>query len=119
MVYFKIGSTEFIGELTPSSISPSVEIIKNEERSLDGTMNIDVVGRKIQLKVTWDMLSEADMQQLLALEQSANVLSVEYYDAKTSGLKKMNAYVNGIEYTPYFQGDVINWQNVSLSLVEI
>lgn len=119
MVYFKIEAIEFTGEMTPSSISPTVEIIKNEERSLDGTMNVDIVGRKIQLKVMWDLLNAEDMQQLLKLEQSTNILSVEYYDAKASGLKKINAYVNGVEYTPYFRDDSINWQNVSLSLVEI
>lgn len=119
MVYFKIESIEFVNKLAPSGITPSVEIIKNEERSLDGTMNVDVIGRKVRLEVTWDMLDAQTMKQLLDLEQAASVLNIGYYDPKTMGMKAIKAYVDGLEYSPYFEGENINWKDISLSLIEI
>ena len=119
MVYLKIGTTQFIGELAPSSVSPSVEIVKNEERSLDGTMNVDVIARKIKLTVGWDVLGSSEMQTVCALESAERILTVQYIDANTSALKEIKAYVDGIEYTPFFEDDIIRWKDVSLSLVEI
>lgn len=119
MVYFKIGTTEFSGDLAPSEIIPSVEIIKNEERSLNGTMNVDVVARKIKLTVSWNFLNGDSMKKLSVLEQSASVLEVQFFDAETAALKTIHAYVDGIDYTPFFDGKIIRWRDISLTLVEI
>lgn len=49
---------------TPSNVEVETEIIRNTERALDGTMCIDVVAKKLGLKISWDLLDNADYKKI-------------------------------------------------------
>lgn len=123
-VFLKIGSTEFIGELTPNAIAPSIEIIKNEERSVSGKMNVDIVARKVKLQISWSYVSNNDIGKIISIANSMAPVKVEYYDANDTTVVKDNkktitAYPSNITYSPLFLSDELKWRDVSLEMIEM
>ena len=48
----------------PTDITVSPEILDKAERTVDGTMVIDIVGTKRKVDVSWEYLSKEDMTTL-------------------------------------------------------
>lgn len=115
-------------DLTPGAVLPVIDIIKNDERSLDGTMNVDVVARKFKLDIVFPMLENREFKKLLSIFSPAadsdivGIYKIEYYITNTMA-EIENAdrdwYFDTLEYTPFVIGDGIRWQNVRLSFREI
>ena len=118
-VFLRIGQTVFAGDLLPDMVMPSVEIVKNEERSINGTMNVDIVARKVKLEISWSFLDATNMAIVTTIAEKSSAFEVTYTDAKNSEDNTITAYVSNLSYTPYFVGDKINWKDVKLELNEI
>ena len=119
MIYLKIGGTVFSGDLAPDAVTPKTELINNSERSLDGTMNIDIIARKVSLEVSWSVLSAGDMTTVNKIAESAGTYEVIYISPETSAQKTIIAYVEDFSYTPFFVGSHLQWKDVTLKLTEI
>ena len=122
--YLKIGETVCEGALLPAAVLPAAEILKNEERSINGTMNVDIIGRKHKLTVNWTVLQSAPMQTLMRLVSAAQTYTVEYCDASGDASaphkRTLTAYISAFTYTPLFiDDDCLRWQDVSLELTEM
>ncbi|MBQ8749309.1 MAG: hypothetical protein IJZ29_02420 [Clostridia bacterium] len=98
----------------PSSLVPSYEITRNTERSLDGTLYVDLVYQKEALEINWDYLSDSDFQQLKSSVNPKEVVQISYLnnDAK-------DYYVESIDATPFIIDDEIAWQAVQVKVVEV
>lgn len=118
-VYLKIGGTEFSGELAPDIVTPKTEIINNSERSIDGTMNIDIVARKVSLEIEWSVLRADYMSVVNKIAESTGVYEVTFISPETSLPKTIIAYVEDFSCTPFFVGSQLQWKNISLTLTEI
>lgn len=123
MVYLKIGGTVCEAALLPDMIEPSVQLIKNEERSISGMMNVDIVARKTKLAVSWSYLGADDMNIIASMAEQTYPYEVEYMSPKTnadgSQSRKMNAYVSDFTYSPFFIGDKLSYKNIKLELTEM
>ncbi len=113
--------------LLPSSVSPANELLKSADRSLDGTMNVDITGVKTSLEITFSYLEDKDFQLVTDVfdlaeqaEKYPDGITVEYFDIKDSGAKKrINCFIDSVNFTPYILNDTIAWRDVKINLVEI
>ncbi|MEG2457212.1 MAG: hypothetical protein RSB08_05280, partial [Clostridia bacterium] len=64
MVFFKINSKTI---KQPTEIALSSEVLDKAERTMDGTMVVDIIGSKDKVDVSWDYMTSADLK-LLAQE---------------------------------------------------
>lgn len=119
ITYLKIGGTVFDGGLLPDMIMPKIELINNAERSLDGTMNIDVIARKINLEVSWSVLSSENMSIVSGIGNRAGTFEVTYISPDSSAEKTIVAYAADLSSTPFFIGKELKWKDVALKLVEV
>ncbi|UKI51840.1 MAG: hypothetical protein L6V79_06680 [Clostridium sp.] len=62
-VFFKINSKTI---KAPTELTCSTEVLDKSERTMDGTMVVDVIGRKRKVEVAWKYLSKEDMGLLTA-----------------------------------------------------
>ena len=119
ITYLKIGGRVFDGELLPDMIMPKIELINNAERSLDGTMNIDIIARKINLEVSWSVLSSENMSIVSGIGNRAGTFEVTYISPDSSAEKTIVAYAEDLSSTPFFIGKELKWKDVSLKLVQV
>lgn len=119
MTYLKIGGTVFGGGLLPDMIMPKIELINNAERSLDGTMNIDIIARKINLEITWSVVSAENMTKISQIGNNVGTFEVTYISPDSSAEKKIVAYAEDLAATPFFMGKELKWKDVTLTLVEV
>ena len=66
MVFFKINSKSI---KQPTEITLSFESLDKFERTMDGTMVVDLVGNKNKVDVRWSYLSDSDMRLLTIIRQ--------------------------------------------------
>ena len=57
-VFFKINSKTI---KAPTELTCTTEVLDKSERTMDGTMVVDVIGRKRKVEVAWKYLSKEDM----------------------------------------------------------
>ncbi len=123
LVYLKIGNTVFSDDFVPDAVVPKTELISNSERSLDGTMNIDIIARKVSVEASWSMLSAKNMAVLNNISNLTENVRVTYIVADDNTdehtTKTITAYVEDLTYTPFFIGDRLQWKDVTLKLTEI
>ncbi len=113
--------------LLPSGVSPVNELIKSADRSLDGTMNVDITGVKTSLEITFGFLSDSDFGLICEIfdlaeqaEKYPDGLIAEYFDIRDSGAKKsVTCFIDNMTYTPFIINDAIGWRDVKINLVEI
>ncbi len=115
----------------PSSIQPNIEIIRNTERSLDGTMYIDVVAQKKSLEIVWDLVTAAEYQTIktrCSLDALCSVKCVlktdgSYMDAFTSAAVSAETvysmYVESVAATPVILENGLYFQSVKVKVVEV
>ena len=132
MSYLKIDTVEFKKteehNLHPSAVLPSTELMQQAERSLDGTMHIDITAVKRKLIVVFDMMEKKDFDYLrgvIKIENPAAAsdgLVIEYFDTDKDGKDKNKDnkfFVEGFAYTPFIVEDKIMWSNVTVTFAEI
>ena len=104
----------------PKEITCSAESLDKEERTMDGTMVVDLVARKRKIDVNWEYLSKADMQILANETKSGTFVTVTYHDNATGELVSMVARVKDFQYQPYYDWakSRLMWKGVTISFVE-
>jgi len=132
MVYLQVKNNknewiDFVDELCPSQIVPSVEFIKNSKRSLGGKLHVDVVATKQSLQITFDVLSQEAFDQVKAIfttnEANSNGLKVKYFDIVATAANDLGEvryfHVENLTFNPLILDDGIRWRDVVVDLVEI
>lgn len=117
-VFFRINSK--VLSKNPTSINNSITTIQKAERTMDGSMVIDIVANKDVVNVQWDFLSSDDMKKLKTEIDSGGFCTIDYFDALTSELKNITAQPGSIKYSPHYDyvNDCIMWKDVSISFTE-
>ena len=121
-----------IYNLLPTAVLPKTEIIKTTERSLNGTMCIDITKIKKNLTVSFDVLSEDDfnfIRDFLSFEDieglDPNGLAVTYFDSEKVVVNTQEqsvtkqCFVDSVAYMPFIVEDNVKWRDVVIELVEI
>ena len=114
MEFFKIN-----GKIvkSPKEITISPEHLDNAERTLDGTMVIDIIGTKKKVDVSWEFLCKEDMTTLTTETGSDKFSEITFHDNKTGELTTITARAENLTYMPYYdwtKGQLI-WKSVSVS----
>ena len=117
MVFFKINSKSI---KQPTEITLSFESLDKFERTMDGTMVVDLVGKKEKVDVRWDYLPDSDMKLLASEIRSGSFVSVDYASAEQQTIKTIIARATDLKYMPYYEWSKkrIIWQNVLVSFSE-
>lgn len=117
MEFFKINGKEI---KAPKEISISPEVLDKSERTLDGTMVVDVIGTKRKVDVSWEYLSKENMTTLTNAISGEKFTEITFHDNSTGSLVTMTARSQGLSYKPYYDWakDKIMWQSVTVSFSE-
>lgn len=118
--------------MNPSAIQPDIEIIRNTERALDGTLHIDVVAQKKSLEIVWELVTATEYQSIKARCPLDKLVTVKcflktgnsYLDAFTSQIvsgtnSAYSMYPDSISGTPVILENGLYFQNVTVKLVEV
>lgn len=104
----------------PKEMTISPEHLDKAERTMNGTMVIDIIGTKKKVDVSWEYLSKDDMK-ILATESGSDKFSeISFHDEKTGELIQMTAKAESLTYTPYYdwvKAQLI-WKSVSVTFKE-
>lgn len=117
MEFFRINSKLV---KAPKNLSLSYEVLDKSERTMDGTMVVDIVGRKRKISVTWEYLSNEDMK-ILANETSAgSFVTITFKDGQTAESSTITAKPEDLTHEPYFNWSkgALMWKSVSASFIE-
>lgn len=116
--FFRINSK--VLSKNPTTINNSTTTIQKSERTMDGSLVIDIVANKDVVSVQWDFLSSDDMRKLKTEMSSGGFCTISYFDALTSELKNITAQPGDIKYAPYYDyiNDCLMWKDVSISFTE-
>ena len=91
-------------------------------------MNIDMVGVKTVLTLTFDFLENTEFQYITGLFDIAaqhanypNGVKLEYFDITNAGdaKKTINCYIDSVTYLPHIVDDEIKWRDVTFTFVEL
>lgn len=117
MQFFKINSKTI---QSPTEITVSEEDLNKAERTMDGTMVIDVIGKKTKLDVNWEYLRKEEMQLLRSVVNGGTFVTVSYHSPETGEMVTMTAQAEGFSFQPYYdwaKGELL-WRGVSVSFTE-
>ena len=116
MEFFKINSKAF---KSPTSIEHSFEVLDKEERTMDGTMVVDEIGKKNTVTVKWAYLAKSDMS-FLSEELKSSFVSISFIDKATGLLKTINVRASSPKYQTGYDwvNEQVLWKNVSVSFSE-
>lgn len=117
MVFFKINNKTIS---SPKEISHSYEILDKTERTLNGTLVVDIIGKKKQIDVTWEYLSKEDMTILTEEVNTNTFQDIEYIDPETGEATTMVGRLKDFTYSPGYDwvNTKVRWNNVTVSFVE-
>ena len=117
MDFFKVNNKKI---KAPTDITVSPEILDKAERTVDGTMVIDIVGTKRKVDVSWEYLSKEDMTTLTKAIGGDKFAEIAFHDHSTGSLVTMTARSEGITYQPHYdwaKGKIM-WKSVSVTFTE-
>lgn len=117
MDFFKINGRNL---KSPKDISQSYDILDKIERTLDGTMVVDIIGNKVKLDVTWDYLSNEDMMILKDELFKNTFATITFHSPDTGALKTIEARARDFNYQPGYDWTKakLMWRNVSVNFEE-
>ena len=121
MIFFRINSKALTKN--PSSISHSLTKIQNQDRTMDGTMVVDIIAVKNVVNVEWKILDKEDMTKLKQEIESGNFVTIDFWDNETSNNETMRniiATTTSFTFSPYYDytTDSIRWKDVKASFTE-
>ncbi|MCM1296233.1 MAG: hypothetical protein NC311_11885 [Muribaculaceae bacterium] len=117
MDFFKVNGKKI---KAPTELTMSQEILDKAERTVDGTMVVDVIGTKRKVDVSWEYLSKEDMTTLAKEIGGDKFAEIAYHDNATGDLVTMTGRSGGLTYMPHYdwaKGKIM-WKSVSLSFTE-
>mgnify|MGYP001111287731 FL=1 len=117
MEFFKINGKSI---KAPTEISISYEELDKAERTVDGTMVVDIVGTKRRVDVSWEYLSTDDMAVLANAVKGGIFTGVSFHDNATGNLISITARAEGLAYLPHYDWakSRLMWKSVSVSFTE-
>lgn len=117
MEFFKVNGKSL---KAPKEISVSSETLDKAERTVDGTMVVDVIGTKRRVDVSWDYISQEDMTILTNAIGGDKFTEIAFHDNKTGQLVTMTARSEGLTYQPHYDWakSRIMWKSVSATFSE-
>ena len=117
MEFFKIN-----GKIirAPTELSVSFETLDKAERTVDGTMVVDIIGTKRNVNVSWDYLPKEDMTILSKSVNGDKFAEITYPDDTVGELITMTARSEGLTYQPHYDWakSQIMWKSVSVRFTE-
>lgn len=121
MIFFKINSKTLTKN--PSSISHSITKIQNQDRTMDGTMVVDIIAIKNVVNIEWKLLDKEDMSKLKSEIESGNFVTIDFWDSETETnetMKNIVATTTSFTFSPYYDytTDSIRWKDVKISFTE-
>ena len=119
MDIFKINSKML--SKNPSSITHSQTRVQSSDRTMDGTLVIDIIAIKDVVNVEWKILSIEDMQKLTNELTGGGFVTIDYLDSTTNGeFKNVLALPGNLSYLIYYdyRTDSILWKDVKISFTE-
>ena len=93
---------------TPSEMTPSIYDITDGERDSTGTMHIDLIATKYKLECKWNILSQANMTNLLNAIKPIT-FNITFIDPVTGTEKTITVY-KGDRSIPIFK--IKNGENI-------
>lgn len=117
VVFFKINSKTI---KAPTEITHGKEVLDKAERTMDGTMVVDIIGSKDKVDVKWDYLPDVDLKLLAKEIKSGTFVTITFNTAEQEEIKTITARAEDFSYMPYYdwaKGKLL-WQSVSVSFVE-
>ena len=117
MIFFRINSKSI---KQPNEITLSFESLDKYERTMDGTMVVDLIGKKEKVEVRWNYLSDEDMRLLRSETQSGIFVTIDFHSAESANIKTITARAIDLQFMPYYDWSRkrLMWQNVSVSFSE-
>ena len=103
----------------PTSVDQGKTKLKKENRTIDGTLVVDIIAIKNKVKVTWDYITSEDMARLQATIAKSEFVEVEYNDS--NGMMKITAESGDLSYTPHYDNrtSTVIWKGVSVEFIEV
>lgn len=104
----------------PTEMDYSYEILDKTERTMNGTLVVDIIGKKRRLDVTWEYLSKEDMRLLAAVVQSTEFANISFNQPNSDALVSMMARAQDFTYTPQYDWahSKIIWKSVHVCFIE-
>lgn len=117
MDFFKINGKKI---KAPTELTVSPEVLDKAERTVDGTMVVDIVGTKRIVDVSWEYLSKEDMTVLTKAVGGDKFAEITFHDNGTGDLVTMTARSEGLTYAPHYDWAKakLMWKSVSVSFTE-
>lgn len=105
---------------SPTEITVSPENLDKAERTMDGTMVVDIIGTKCKLDVRWEYLPKEDMAILANATKSDAFTLVSFHDKITGTLVTITARAEGLTYSPFYDWarDRLMWKGVAITFKE-
>jgi len=114
----KIDDKDLISE--PSSVTPEVDVIRNIERALDGTVNIDVVAEKNSITFNWELITSLEYN---SIKNSYKFDSVHKLNIPQNlngvAVTDKEFYVDSVSGTPIILNGEFYFQDISVKFVEV
>ncbi len=117
MDFFKINGRAI---KPPKDVGHSIEILDKVERTMNGTMVVDIVGSKRKIDVSWDYLDKANMIILQEELNKSSFVNVTYIDSETGVDVTIEAKPSDISYQTgydWVKSEVV-WKNVTVFFEE-
>ena len=117
MDFFKINGKKI---KAPTELTVSPEVLDKAERTVDGTMVVDIVGTKRIVDVSWEYLSKEDMTVLTKAVGGDKFAEITFHDNGTGDLVTLTARSEGLTYAPHYDWAKakLMWKSVSVSFTE-
>ena len=117
MDFFKINGVLIA---SPKEIQVSFETLDKTERTMDGTMVVDIIGEKKKIDVSWDFLSKEDMATLSSGARNTAFARIAFHSKDTGQLVEMEARAENFSYSPHFDWarNRLMWAGVSITFRE-
>lgn len=118
MIFFKINSKSL--SKNPTEMTFSNSPIQSTDRTIDGTMVVDIIAVKNVVTVEWAVLDKEDMAKLLNELGKGGFVTIDYYEAKSNSIKNITALPSNISYSPFYDysSDSIIWKNIKITFTE-
>lgn len=106
--------------LTPTELKVSTFRISKSERTADGSMVMDIIAVKRRLDLSWAVIADSDLQQIMGLLAPTQAFhAVIYPDPENGETATITVYVGdtGQEVGQRVAGTRY-WKDVTISLIE-
>lgn len=104
---------------TPTELKVGVFRLTKAERLASGKMAMEIIATKRRLDMRWEIITDADLQQILGILDSKVFHTVQYPDPQNGETATITAYVGDINQAAWQKiTGTRYWKDVSLALIE-